>query len=241
MKKNNYFILIILIILCLLYINRSNFSNTSKNQDIMKSIYNGDLWSSYRLGDVYNNYSHVYDPNNNENILYHKYKFKGSIANEYINRNTTGNKNTSLLLDVINSKIKDKSQHLDTLFLHIRVGDVICDLDNTWIKQVNGPLYYAKVGDTSWWNEVLDYIKNNGIEKVVIISGTHFNKCIKESVEYLLDREKFLKDKIPYLNVSFRLGNSPDQDILTCAYVKHFITTGGGYGNLIKEINKEIK
>ena len=34
---------------------------------------------------------------------------------------------------------------------------------------------------------------------------------------------------------------SPDEDIIMCAHVQHFITTGGGFGNLIKEINEQKK
>ena len=56
-----------------------------------------------------------------------------------------------------------------------------------------------------------------------------------------LDDCYILKDNLPYLDISFRLGKPPDEDILLCAYVKHFISTGGGYGNLIKEINDKLK
>ena len=239
MEKLNKVILVLLFVLLVLIVSSSSgFANVSDNT---LKLYNGDEWNEYRLGDVYNGYQHVYDSNHPENVLYHKYKFKDSIANEYINKNVLNHKNTNLLLDIINNRTKDKNSYTDTLFLHIRVGDVICDFDHEYIKQVNGPLTYAKVGDKSWWNGVLKYIKSNGIKKVVIISGTHMNKCIKESSSYLLDRKKFLKERLPYLNVSFRLAQSPDKDLLTCAYVDHFITTGGGYGNLIKEINKELK
>jgi len=233
MKKKNKLILVLVLVLVLVLIKtKSNFGNTLK-------LYNGNEWDEYRLGDVYNAHQHVYDPNHPENIYYHKYKFKGSIANQYINKNISGGKNKALLLDIINKMVKDKFNYPDTLFLHIRVGDVICGKDFP-LSVINGPLIYSKVGDTTWWNGVLKYIKSNDIKKVVIISGTHMNKCIKESTDYLLDREKFLKSKLN-LTVSFRLGQSPDEDILTCAYVKHFITTGGGYGNLIKEINEELK
>jgi hypothetical protein len=40
------------------------------------------------------------------------------------------------------------------------------------------------------------------------------------------------------LVVSYRLGQSPDEDLIMCYYVKHFITTGGGYGNMIKQIKQ---
>ena len=227
-------LVVIILILCLTRKNNSNFEN-------LTNLYNGQQWNEYRLGDVYHSPPHILDPNDKENVLYHKYKFPGSIANEYINTNKEGPKNTFLLLKIINSKIKNKNNYQDTLFLHIRVGDVLCNFNDEWIRRINGPLYYSKKGDKVWWNGVLNYIKNKGINNVVIISGTHKPECLKQSSDYLLDRKNFLQQNIKNLNVSFRLGQSPDEDILTCAYVKHFITTGGGYGELIKEINNQLK
>ena len=119
----NKLLILVLILFLFLFKSKSNFGNTL-------NLYNGDKWSSYRLGDVYNCYQHVYEPDHPENVYYHKYKFKGSIANEYINKNTSMIKNKKLLLDIINSRIKDKFDYPDTLFLHIRVGDVICDLND---------------------------------------------------------------------------------------------------------------
>ena len=119
--------------------------------------------------------------------------------------------------------------------MHIRIGDILCkyiyphNLRNT-------PLIYAKKGDTVWWNDVINYIKKNNIKKVVIIAGSLFKKCLKESKDYIEDRIQFLKQN--GLKIKYNLGQSPDDDILMCAYVKHFITTGGGYGNLIKQLNK---
>ena len=62
--------------------------------------------------------------------------------------------------------------------------------------------------------------------------------CLEESAKYIEDRKNFLLQNIPTLNIKYNLGKSPDEDVLLCAYVKHFITTGGGYGKLIKEINE---
>ena len=223
-------ILVILIIIAFFYF-KSSFSS---------DLYNGSKWSNYRIGDVYmlsKKDPKYHDPNHPENVLYHKKEYSGSIANEYINQNEI-DKNPKLLLDIINSKSKDTSSHSDTLFLHIRTGDVICDMNNPWIKQVNGPLYYSKMGDTQWWNGILNYISRNNIRKVVIISGTHKRKCLNESMKYLDNRKAFLLKNFPYLDMVYRLGQSPDEDILMCAHVEHFITTGGGFGNLIKEINE---
>jgi len=203
------------------------------------TLYNGDKWANYRLGDVFliSKNNRMYSPKYFDNILYHKTEYPGTIANEYINKNTTEGKNVQLIQQIIESKTKDTYNYPDTLFLHIRVGDVICVKDNEWINQVNGPLYYSKVGDTDWWNGVLDYIAKNKITKVVIVSGSHKSECLGESMSYLDDRKEFLEKN--GLHVVYRLGQSPDEDLIMCYYVKHFITTGGGYGNMIKEIKRK--
>ena len=237
---NKVFILLLFIVILSLVINFNVSTFGSNVNEISRLLYNGDEWNSYRLGDVYflDENDRIYDPNFYENVLYHKTHFPGSIANEYINTNTSGRENKKLMKNIIQSKSKDTSRHNDTLFLHIRVGDVICVKDNDWMNKVNGPLYYSKVGNVTWWNDVLKYIQSNNITKVVIISGVHKKLCLQESANYISDRSAFLKENIPGLKISYRLGQSPDEDILMCYYVKHFISTGGGYGLLIKEIKK---
>ena len=207
------------------------------------NLYNGSKWGNYRIGDVYmlsKTSPHYSDPEHPENVMYHASKYPGSIASEYINQNEI-DKNPELLLSIINNRSTDTSTHPQTLFLHIRTGDVICDLNNPWIKQINGPMYYSKMGDKQWWDNILKYISQNGINKVVIISGTHKQKCLGESMDYLDDRKDFLMKNFDNLEVEYRLGQSPDEDIIMCTNVKHFITTGGGFGNLIKEINEQKK
>ncbi len=216
------------------------YFNRKKSKTNYKNFYNGDKWNKYRLGDVFLqhlDYPH-YDPNYGDNILYHKTEYKGSIANEYINKNTE-NQNYKLLNTIINSKSKDKSDYPNTLFLHIRVGDILCD--NITYVDGGGALYYAKKGDINWWNQIVEYIQINNISNVIIIAGSHTNRCLKESGEYLLDRKDFLMSELPNLKIDYRIGQSPDDDVLTCAYVKHFKTTGGGFGNLINNINCKIK
>ena len=69
-----------------------------------------------------------------------------------------------------------------------------------------------------------------------MISGSHFNECIKESIEYIKDRIDFLKKTVD--NVTL-LNKNPDETILFCSKTKHFITTGGGYGRLIGNLVKK--
>ena len=232
--KGLVIILVILTVLFLIHLVKNNNKERLSNK-----LYNGNNWANYRIGDVFYQdiNSEFYDSDFHENVLYHKDKYPGTIANEYINKNNK-NRNYKLLQEIIESKVKDKNTYPETLFLHIRVGDVLCKTNNEWINKVNGPLYYSKVGDYEWWDNIIKYIKENNIKKVVIISGSHMNKCLFESVKYIEDRKNFLKKSLPGIIIDYRLGQSPDDDIILVYYVKHFITTGGGYGNMIKEIKK---
>jgi hypothetical protein len=233
-------VLILVLILILFITNVSRFTN----QIDSSKLYNGDKWADYRIGDVYygNKNDNIYDSSYEYNILYHKYKYPSTIANLYINNNTIGEKNKSLMNSIIESKAKDTNSHPDTLFLHIRVGDVLCRNEFQWLENVDGKDHYSKINNIEWWNDVLNYIKSNNITRIVIISGSHKNECLDKSMDYIKDRAAFLQQNIPGLKIEYSLGKSPDEDIIMCYYVKHFISTGGGFGNLISEIkkNKEL-
>jgi hypothetical protein len=218
---------VVLILLFLIFI----LINTTKSPFL--NVYNGNHWNNYRLGDVIlmPRSSRFYDPDNHENVLYHTTDYPGSIAAEYI-RESKKHKDFKLLNKIINKRNNLEKVEDHTLILHIRVGDVICK--KVWID--NAKDHYSKIDNTFWWNNVIKYIKNNGITKVVIIAGTHFKDCIEESGKYILDRGNYLINN--GLKVEYRLGKSPDDDLIFSSNAKHFITTGGGYGELIKMINK---
>ena len=114
--------------------------------------------------------------------------------------------------------------------MHIRVGDVFCKIHNNIMEK------YTKYGNTYWWNELIDYIKNNNMNRVFILAGAHLNKCLIESAHYIINRSNFIINNIPEIKIEYILGQSPDDDLIFCSDCKHFISTGGGYGNLIKEI-----
>jgi len=234
------FIILVLILVLILALINNQLKQKFGEETLANSLYNGDKWESYRMGDVFYTSlnSRFYDPSFEENVLYHKTKYPGTIANEYINKNTE-TKNYKLLRKIIESRTSDKNTYPETLFLHIRVGDVICK-STDWLNEVNGPLYYSKVGDDKWWEGVKEYIFLNNIKRVVIIAGSHTTECLAESAKYIEDRKNFLEREIPGIKVEYRLGQSPDNDIILVYHVKHFITTGGGFGNLIKEIKNNI-
>jgi len=237
----NILILVIFIFLCYFFIVlKSPFNPTQDDKSyIMKNLYNGDKWNKYRLGDVVFRDPHgeYYTDNFYDSVLYHEDLYPSTIASEYmkLNKKLKNVADFKLLNDIISKKQTNKNSiSEDTLVLHIRTGDVMCKYHSSEKNIYDSK--YTKQGNIPWWNGILDYISKNNIKKVIILSGTHFNECIQESTDYLLDRKKFLISNLNYLDVSFRLGQTPDDDILFCKNAKHFITTGGGYGEILQKI-----
>ena len=213
-----------------------NIENNKQLYDyIYNKLYNGDEWNNYRIGDVYYKYSpQLYDINYEHNILYHKYKYTNSIANIYINNNIVENTtNKTLIKSIIEKKIIDKNLYSNILFIHIRVGDIFCDIENISENKITD---YSKKNNIEWWNNIISYINNNNITKVTIISGIHRNVCLEQSTNYIVDSTLFLIKNKPELKIDYRLGQNPDNDIITCYYIKHFISTGGGFGQLINDV-----
>ena len=216
-NKIFYFLLILLFIFLVIKIK-------NLNKDTFGKFYNGDKWNDYRLGDVY---LRADDPDVVQDLSYHLTRYPGRIAAEIIKVKPYIRQNKNLLLTILESKQKYNISD-NELVLHIRTGDAMC-IENKRFE------WYSKINDTAWWNKVLEYIKNNGITKVYIVSGTHKNECITESIKYINDRKKFLEDN--KILVELRLGNDPDDDFIFCLSAKHFISTGGGFGRIIYEIN----
>ena len=143
--------------------------------------------------------------------------------------------------------IKFSNNHLqlqlneNDLVLHIRVGDIICGKygDNIvpWSILNTYKTYYSKIENNNWWNEVLNYIKKNNIKRVFILAGLHTDECLIDSARYLENRRIFLNNN--GIEVIYRLGNTPDEDLIFASKANHFITTGGGYGFFIGNIVKQ--
>ena len=234
------FIIFIFIGMIKIYSRFSKFS--SYKESFADKLYNGTKWNKYRIGDVFmmDPMGDYYTPEFYDSVLYHESLYPDSIAYEYMKRNKQFMKkqNLKLLKQIIaeqRKKYKFNDVLKNVLVLHIRVGDVLCRYDES--ERFDYERKYTKKGDVLWWNSVIDYIKQNNITEVVIIAGTHFKDCLEESADYIADRSNFLKSY--GLKVSYRLGQSPDEDLIFSQNAKHFITTGGGYGNLLSSLIKD--
>lgn len=236
-------------------------SKFKKLSQLEEKLYNGDKLNGYRLGDLI--LHPIYLTRNHEfsSIRESIYKYPDTIAVKYLKEKypflqkinseddferydklyndfeiyISENKDTKPDIQLLNKIIKDNGFtesifESNTLVLHIRVGDILCNYNNDTRNN------YSKKGNKVWWSKVLNYIKSNHITNVIIVSGTHFTDCLEESVKYLENR-KHLINKLG-IEVKYHLGYSPDEDFVFCKNAKHFITTGGGYGNFIGEMVK---
>ena len=185
--------LIIIIILIILYYD--------KKFDFFDNI-------PYRLADLILYPQYLLD----ESLLPMLGKYPDSIGVQYIFKKfpcITSSKNiTENCKDIIKTQIKDNYIYTKILFnliknnkdynsynhifldneivIHIRIGDVLCKY-NTIFPNSNKTYaqIYSKYGDDKWWTLVNEYIVNNNINTIYLIYGSHTNKCIKESTEYV--------------------------------------------------------
>ena len=216
MNKYHLILLIVLVLIVVLLVLRTSHF----------TLYNGDEWESYRLGDAVS-YT--------EDVSYHIEKFPNSIASTFIQRNKPHKlDNFDLLKQIINERRTTIHRVLDdTLILHIRVGDVLC----IPTSYEDGPRHYAKKGDVEWWENVIHYIKAHGINNVMILAGAHKNMCLDESSNYIKDRSQFLKDGTG-VAIDYRIGQPPDDDVMYCSRAKHIMTTGGSFGNVLIKVSQ---
>jgi hypothetical protein len=210
--KYIFFIVLILLVILFYCINISTFGNTKEEE-------------AYRLGDVYLQADDL--DTVVENLEYHITKYPGSIAAEILKVKPYKRKNKELLLKILETKQKYTIKD-DELVLHIRAGDVLC-IENQRFR------WYSKIDDTEWWDRVVEYMQEHSIKKVYIVSGSHRPLCKEETDAYIKDRVQFFKN-LGY-SVETRLDKSPDDDFIFCLSAKHFISTGGGFGRMIYELN----
>ena len=179
-------IIVILILLILIILFNDSVSpdwlekESQETKEIQKLIFN-DSFKSYRLGDVF-----LWWPSENEK--YHTTSFPGSIADAYIKQSTKKH-DMDTLIRIVNER-KDNNIITPDLVIHIRIGDIMCDI--LWR---HGRECYSAYGNTKWWDNVIDIVKKENIKSIGIIAGAHYKQCLGISARYLLNRKKFLENK----------------------------------------------
>ena len=203
------------------------------------TLYNGDYWKEYRIGDLYHLWhkNNVYPERNRTqvhckegrcfaiNSRYHEVFFPGSIADRYHKYNTAGSKKNSSAMykAIVDYRNSTKQFEKHKCMLHLRIGDVINHSHEN----------YTKINDDSFWEGIVSKLKSNNVHEVNIVAGMH--KPLDETESY-----KFI-NKIRSLliangiKVNLHLGKSPDDDIIMAFNSEFVVSSGGGYGRLLKE------
>lgn len=216
----------------------------------INNIYNYfyDLYTNfneYRLGDVYNGDA----GKSNEKWLrnHHINNFPKSLASEYLKK--TNEKNN---IKIMSNIVKDRLNNIPKYdcVLHIRIGDVLEDLDyNKIIEEWNNNKINNEKGNffdkikylrnKKYFYDKIIKLKNLNINKIYIIAGAHvkYNQYKNSSVYIDLIKNLFEYNKIKCILL---LKNNPDYDILLSVNANNFINTGGGFSKLILEIRHEM-
>ena len=227
----------IVIVTLVIFLNKNNIYN------FFYDLYTN--YNEYRLGDIYNGDA----GKSNEKWLrnHHIKNFPKSLASEYL-LNTDQKNNIKIMSNIVKDRLNNIPKY--DCVLHIRIGDVLEDLDyNKIIQEWNNNKINNEKGNffdkikylrnKKYFNDKIIKLKNLNINKIYIVAGAHikYNQYKNSSLYIDLIKNLFEYNKIKCILL---LKNNPDYDILLSVNAKNFINTGGGFSKLIIEIRHEM-
>jgi len=251
-------LLLIVTLLVLINWNRCNSVEQLNEDDSNYNLYTGV--NSYRIGDLIRGMTHVKNYQSNLDLAADTLvQFPNSIASDYIRNidtdslhkkcNLDENKELYLHKVAIIKKLMNNYNipHNESAVVHLRVGDIL-DLpdENPPTKQqlneyVNsgvkkGSKYEKYVKTLSYYNNLIRDLKQNNINKVTIIAGSHI-ECPNYYVSsYYINMIKNFFEKNG-IHVTLRLGLHPDEDLKLACGSKKVYGSGGGYSELLELLN----
>ena len=220
----------LVIVTLVIFLNKNNIYN------FFYDLYTN--YNEYRLGDVYNGDA----GKSNEKWLrnHHIKNFPKSLASEYL-LNTVQKNNIKIMSNIVKDRLNNIPKY--DCVLHIRIGDVLEDLDyNKIIQEWNNNKINNEKGNffdkikylknKKYFNDKIIKLKNLNINKIYIIAGAHikYNQYKNSSLYIDLIKNLFEYNKIKCILL---LKNNPDYHILLSVNAKNFINTGGGFSNLL--------
>lgn len=229
MTNTRYLLILFFFLLSTILLLKNIYESFSTNYDEY-TLYNGDYWKEYRIGDLYTFGGFIACGNKNpgcKDDFYHRSHFPYSIAYYYHMYNTSNTrKNTDAMMNAI---LEVKRQHAIVPYdnvLHLRVGDIMLH------KSKNR---YSKIDNDSWWNDYINWSKKHSLKKALIIAGSH-NVVKKENWKPSFDFIEKIKVLLESngITVELRIGQSPDIDIITAFSANYFASTGGTFGKVMK-------
>ena len=202
------------------------------------SLYNFTM-DKYRLGDMVR--GNLWDEKDGRE--WHIKTYPDSIVAEYFRRTNKKN-NIITVRDIINEKLKFISP-IKGIAIHLRTGDVIEEDSHSIEDFLENPIYYRPGKHwsqyVSCWPMLKKSLENipENINDITIFASSHINKNTKKSCLYLGVIKKLLTQN--GYNVTMRLGQNPDEDVILMSTAPYFIQSGGGYSKVIKDIRNKFK
>ena len=201
------------------------------------NTYEGFDLEKYRLGDMILQ-DHPVDGRNNKNFgfNYHIKHFPNSIATEYMLK-TEKTKDFNILLDIINKR-QPKFYPDDTLVIHLRIGDVIDNIDINLNNMLSDYTLYKNghqyVKPLKYYTNLINNIHNYKIKKILLVGGFHMKGNHDKSLQYLNLIKQYFEKK--GFKCTTRINENADEDFLIMCNSKYFVPSGGGFSNIIKKM-----
>ena len=168
--------------------------------------------------------------------VHHLKHFPNSIATEYM-LSTQENNDFNTLLDIINKRQPKFYPH-DTLVIHLRIGDVIDEI-NVSLRDMLADYTLWKnrkqyVKPIKYYKDLIDTIHNYKIKKILFIGGFHKKSNHDKSLQYVNYIKQYFENN--GFKCTTRINENADEDFLIMCNSKYFLPSGGGFSVVIKEM-----
>ena len=201
--------------------------------------YEGFDVERYRLGDmvrIKNGRNSRY--NKKIGFNYHLKNYPNSIATEYMLK-TKKNNDYNTLLDIINKR-QPKFYPDDTLIIHLRIGDVIDNVDESVDEILSNYTPYHNMGNyvrpIKYYTNLIDTINSYKIKKILLIGGFHTKGNHDKSLQYVNHIKQHFENN--GFKCTTRINHNADEDFLIMCNSKYFVPSGGGFSSIIKQMVK---
>jgi len=164
--------------------------------------------------------------------------YPNSLATKYM-KQTNKDDDYLLLKKLVTNYNKSIRPLNNEVVIHLRTGDVLDRSKYTVDEHLSKSLPYHNPHHTHYVKPLSYYenqLKKLKQKNIVLVSGGCKTNTFTKSKEYINKIKNFLEKK--GYKVKIRFGKNPDDDLVFMCRSSYFISSGGGFSRLIKEIRK---
>ena len=153
-----------------------------------------------------------------------RFVYPDSIASKYVQR-TSRVKDWNTLNAILEETFAPNNDNREKL-MHLRLGDVTC-ANSEGAKERRPPLA----------SDIAEYLKREGAEDAVIMSGNHSGTCVRETEEYLAELSALLPGAT-ILYDDTGTSSSADKDLSRMVNAGQFFSGKGGFSEIATELRR---